>query len=48
MRKIAINGSGTSGMFAAHALLQKANDVTVYTDRTVDDRLPKSAQTGTA
>ncbi len=48
MRKIAIIGSGTSGMFAAHALLQKGYDVTVYSDRTADDWLHKSAPTGTA
>ena len=48
MRKIAIIGSGTSGMFAAHALLQKGYDVTVYSDRTADDWLNKSAPTGTA
>ena len=48
MRKIAIIGSGTSGMFAAHALLQKGYDITVYSDRTADDWLHKSAPTGTA
>ena len=48
MRKIAIIGSGTSGMFVAHKLLQNGYDVTVYSDRTADDWLYRSAPTGTA
>lgn len=48
MRKIAIIGSGTSGMLCAHALLQKGYEVTVYSDRTADEWLNHSAPTGTA
>ena len=48
MRKVAIIGSGTSGMFVAHALLKQGYEVTVYSDRTADDWLHKSAPTGTA
>ena len=48
MRKISIIGSGTSGMLAALALQQKGYDVTVYSDRSADDWLNRSAPTGTA
>jgi len=48
MRKISIIGSGTSGMLCALALQQKGYEVTVYSDRTADDWLNKSAPTGTA
>ncbi len=48
MQKISIIGSGTSGMLGAIALQQRGYDVTVYSDRSADDWLHKSAPTGTA
>ncbi len=48
MRKISIIGSGTSGMLCAIALQQQEYDVTVYSDRSADDWLHRSAPTGTA
>jgi len=48
MRKISIIGSGTSGMLCAIALQQKGYDVVVYSDRSADDWLNRSAPTGTA
>jgi 2-polyprenyl-6-methoxyphenol hydroxylase-like FAD-dependent oxidoreductase len=48
MQKISIIGSGTSGMLCAIALQQRGYDVTVYSDRSADDWLNKSAPTGTA
>ncbi len=48
MRKIAIIGSGTTTLFIAHQLLQSGYAVTVYSDRTAEDWLQRSAPTGTA
>ncbi|MSR14330.1 MAG: oxidoreductase [Gammaproteobacteria bacterium] len=48
MRKIAIIGSGTTTLYIAHKLLQRGYAVTVYSDRTADDWLLRSAPTGTA
>ncbi len=48
MRKIAIIGSGTSGMVFAHKLVGAGYDVTVYSDRTADQWLNESSPTGTA
>ena len=48
MRKVSIIGSGTSSLFAAHALIRQDYDVTVYSDRTAEDWLHRSAPTGTA
>ncbi len=48
MRKIAVIGSGTSGMMFAHKLLQAGHEVTVYSDRTADQWLNESTPTGTA
>ena len=47
-KKIAIIGSGQTGMLAAHALLQKGHEVTVYSDKTAEDWLHRSTPTGTA
>ena len=48
MRKIAVIGSGTSGMVFAHKMLQSGYDITVYSDRTAQQWLNESAPTGTA
>ena len=48
MRKVSIVGSGTSSLFAGIALLRKGYAVTIYSDRTADDWLNRSAPTGTA
>ena len=48
MRNIAIIGSGTSSLFIAHKLLRHGYVVTVYSDRSADDWLHRSAPTGTA
>ena len=48
MRNISIIGSGTSGMLCAIALQQQGYDVRVYSDRSADDWLHRSAPTGTA
>jgi len=48
MRKIAIIGSGYSGMLAAHGLLQEGYEVSLYSDRTAEDWLHNSKPTGTA
>ena len=48
MRKIAVIGSGTSGMVFAHKMLSAGYDITVYSDRTPEQWLNESAPTGTA
>jgi 2-polyprenyl-6-methoxyphenol hydroxylase-like FAD-dependent oxidoreductase len=48
MRKIAIVGSGISGLAAAHGLVKSGFDVTLYSDRAANDWLEKSRPTGTA
>ena len=48
MRKVSIIGSGTSSLLAAHALKRQDYDVTIYSDRTAEDWLQRSAPTGTA
>jgi 2-polyprenyl-6-methoxyphenol hydroxylase-like FAD-dependent oxidoreductase len=48
MRKIAIVGSGITGLVAAHGLLRQGCDVTVYSDRTAGAWLNESRPTGTA
>lgn len=48
MRKIAVVGSGITGLVAAHGLLKAGCEVTVYSDRTADEWLTKSRPTGTA
>ena len=48
MRKIAIVGSGITGLVAAHGLLKAGYAVTVYSDRTADEWLNTSRPTGTA
>jgi hypothetical protein len=48
MRRIAIIGSGITGLAAAHGLLQAGFDVAVYSDRTAEEWLKESRPTGTA
>ena len=48
MRRIAIVGSGITGLVAAHGLLKAGYAVTVYSDRTADEWLNTSRPTGTA
>ena len=48
MRKVAIIGSGTSGMLCALALQQQHYEVVVYSERNAEDWLRRSAPTGTA
>src|SRR5205085_7425473 len=48
MRKIAVVGSGITGLIAAHALLRAGFDITLYSDRTADAWLHESRPTGTA
>lgn len=48
MRKIAIVGSGITGLVAAHGLLKAGVDVTVYSDRSGEEWLTSSRPTGTA
>jgi 2-polyprenyl-6-methoxyphenol hydroxylase-like FAD-dependent oxidoreductase len=48
MRKIAIVGSGITGLVAAHGLLKAGYAVTVYSDRTADEWLNTSRPSGTA
>jgi Styrene monooxygenase A putative substrate binding domain len=48
MRKIAIIGAGQAGLLAAHALLNKQYDVTLYSDRTAENFLHNTRPTGVA
>jgi 2-polyprenyl-6-methoxyphenol hydroxylase-like FAD-dependent oxidoreductase len=48
MRKIAIVGSGITGLIAAHGLVANGFDVTLYSDRTSEAWLTESRPTGTA
>src|SRR5438045_8856375 len=48
MQKIAIVGSGISGLIAAHGLRRAGFDVDLYSDRTADAWLNNSSPTGTA
>ena len=47
-RKIAIIGSGVTGMTAAHGLLQQGHSVDLYSGRMASDWLNKFPPTGTA
>lgn len=48
MRKVAIVGSGITGLVAAHGLLRNGYDVTLHSDRTPEAWLTQSRPTGTA
>jgi hypothetical protein len=48
MRKIAVVGSGQSGLLAAHGLLRRGYQVELYSDRTPDEWLERGRPTGTA
>ncbi|MGH3045956.1 MAG: styrene monooxygenase/indole monooxygenase family protein [Gaiellaceae bacterium] len=48
MRKIAIVGAGQAGLLAAHALVLKGYEVTLYSDKTPEDFLTKARPTGVA
>lgn len=48
MRRIAIIGSGISGLLTAHGLRRAGYDVTLFSDRTPEDWLTRSKPTGTA
>src|SRR5687768_15406278 len=48
MRRIAIIGSGTSALLAAHALLRAGYRVELFSDRTPEEWLEQGRPTGTA
>jgi hypothetical protein len=48
MRRIAIIGSGTAGLMAAHGLLRAGCAVDLYSDRTAEQWLKESKPSGTA
>src|SRR4051812_11053268 len=47
-RRIAVIGSGQSGLVAAHGLVRAGHDVKVYSDRSADAWLNESRPTGSA
>src|SRR5688572_6259315 len=48
MRRVAIIGSGITGLLTAHGLRRAGFEVALYSDRTGADWLERSAPTGTA
>lgn len=48
MRRVAIIGSGVTGLLCAHALVKAGYAVTVFSDRTAEQWLSESRPTGTA
>ncbi|HWN71841.1 MAG TPA: styrene monooxygenase/indole monooxygenase family protein [Haliangium sp.] len=48
MRRIAIIGAGQAGTLAAVGLMKRGYEVTLYSDRSSDDILDRTAPTGTA
>src|SRR5687767_11775550 len=48
MRKVAVIGSGQSGLVAAHGLLKEGYDVELYSERSPEEHLERGRPTGTA